>query len=349
MLLKISSTAPQATNLGFLLHKNPANLHEIEVPFGKAFVFYTEASPERCTACLLLEIDPVNLVRGAQQLEDYVNDRPYVASSYVTVAISRVFGTALARNCQKRPELVGTKLPLEAVVEVIRSGGGAEVLHKLFEPLGYAVETKQIPLDEQFPEWGKGNYFRLSLRSEVTVHDLLTHLYVLLPVLDEEKHYYIGDAEVDKLLRHGEGWLVGHPERTLIVNRYLKRRRSLTDQAFARLLDQEVGEVEATETWTEKAAKAEKDLEPPHNAAYAPSQSGGDHAEGTGSQVRSGSRVRRGKALAPLTRRPCLRAYRRHGCQPSVSGGRVREAAAGTDAGAPTQTYSARARFAAVS
>lgn len=155
MLLTISSTAPQATDLGFLLHKNPANLHEIEMPFGKAFVFYTEASPERCTACLLLEIDPVSLVRGAQQTEDYVNDRPYVASSYVTVAISRVFGTALAGNCQKRPELVGTKLPLEAVVEVIRSRGGAEVLHKLFEPLGYAVETKQIPLDEKFPEWAR--------------------------------------------------------------------------------------------------------------------------------------------------------------------------------------------------
>jgi 3' terminal RNA ribose 2'-O-methyltransferase Hen1 len=263
MLLKITSTAPQATDLGYLLHKNPANLHEIEMPFGKAFVFCTEASPERCTACLLLEIDPVSLVRGAQQLEDYVNDRPYVASSHVTVAISRVFGTALAGNCQKRPELVETKLPVEAVVAVLRSRGGADLLHRLFEPLGYSVETSQIPLDESFPEWGAGHYFRLSLRAAMTVHDVLTHLYVLLPVLDEEEHYYIGDAEVDKLLRHGEGWLVGHPERNLIVSRYLKRRRSLTDQAFARLLDQEVGEVEAIETWTETAARAEKDLERP--------------------------------------------------------------------------------------
>jgi 3' terminal RNA ribose 2'-O-methyltransferase Hen1 len=175
MLLKISSMAPQATDLGFLLHKNPANLHEVEMPFGKAFVFYTEATSERCTACLLLEIDPVSLVRGAQQqLEDYVNDRPYVASSYVTVAISRVFGTALAGNCQKRPELVGTKLPLEATVEVIRSPGGADLLRKLFQPLGYAVETSPILLDENFPDWGAGHCFRLSLRAWITVHDLLT-------------------------------------------------------------------------------------------------------------------------------------------------------------------------------
>jgi len=263
MLLKISSTAPQATDLGFLLHKNPANLHEVEMPFGKAFVFYTEASSERCTACLLLEIDPVNLVRGAQQLEDYVNDRPYVASSYMTVAMSRVFGTALAGNCQKRPELVDAKLPIEAVIEVIRSPGGSDMLRNLFEPLGYKVETSPIPLDENFPEWGPGHYFRLSLRARITVHDLLTHLYVLLPVLDEKKHYYIGDAEVEKLLRHGEGWLASHPERNLIVSRYLKRRRSLTDQAFAQLLDQEVGEVEASEAGTETAARSEKELERP--------------------------------------------------------------------------------------
>jgi 3' terminal RNA ribose 2'-O-methyltransferase Hen1 len=263
MLLKISSTAPQATDLGFLLHKNPANLHEVEMPFGKAFVFYTEASSERCTACLLLEIDPVGLVRGAQQLEDYVNDRPYVASSYMTVALSRVFGTALAGHCQKRPELIGTKLPLEAAVEVIRSPGGADMLRKLFEPLGYTVGASPIPLDENFPEWGTGHCFRLSLSAQTTVHNLLTHLYVLLPVLDEKKHYYIAEAEVEKLLRHGEGWLASHPERNLIVSQYLKRRRSLTDQAFAQLLDQEVSEVETTEATTETAARAEKDLERP--------------------------------------------------------------------------------------
>jgi 3' terminal RNA ribose 2'-O-methyltransferase Hen1 len=263
MLLKISSTAPQATDLGFLLHKNPANLHEVEIAFGKAYVFYTDATPERCTACLLLEIDPVGLVRGAQRFEDYVNDRPYVSSSYMTVAIGRVFGTALAGNCQKRPELVGTKLPLDSVVEVIRSRGGGDVLRKLFEPLGYIVDVSQIPLDGNSQEWGESPYFRLLLRAQTTVHDLLSHLYVLLPVLDDEKHYYVGDAEVEKLLRHGEGWLVNHPERNLIVNRYLKRRRSLTDQALARLLDQEVSEVETTETKTEIAGQVERDLERP--------------------------------------------------------------------------------------
>jgi 3' terminal RNA ribose 2'-O-methyltransferase Hen1 len=210
-----------------------------------------------------LEIDPVELVRGAQRPEDYVNDRPYVASSYLTVAMGRVFGTALAGNCQKRPDLVDTILPLEITVEVIRSRGGAEGLRKLFEPLGYSVDATQHPLDESFPEWGESRYFRLNLRAHATLHDALSHLYVLLPVLDEEKHYYVGDAEVDKLLRHGEGWLSKHPERQLIVSRYLKRRSSLMDQAFARLLDDEGAAVEAVESNIEQAALAEKDLERP--------------------------------------------------------------------------------------
>lgn len=263
MLLTITNTAAQATDLGFLLHKNPANLHEIDVAFGKAFVFYSAATVARCTASLLLEIDPVSLVRGAQQLEDYVNDRPYVASSYMTVAIGRAFGTALAGNCQRRPELVETPLPLTAVVEVVRSRGGAEVLKKLFEPLGYQVEAGRIPLDVKYPEWGEGSYFRLTLTASVTVHDLLSHLYVLLPVLDDEKHYYIGDAEVEKLLRHGEGWLAAHPEKPLIVNRYLKRRRSLTDQAFARLLNEEAADVENSDDQLNRTAQEEKDLERP--------------------------------------------------------------------------------------
>jgi 3' terminal RNA ribose 2'-O-methyltransferase Hen1 len=263
VLLRITNTAEPATDLGFLLHKNPANLHTAELAFGKAYVFYSSAAAGLCTACLLLEIDPVELVRGAQQLEDYVNDRPYVASSYLTVAIGRVFGTALAAHCQKRPELVETKLPLEVTVEVIRSRGGSDMLRRIFEPLGYALRAEQLPLDEQFPEWGESRYFRLTLETRATAHDVLSHLYVLLPVLDDEKHYYIGDAEVEKLLRHGEGWLGRHPEKQLIVSRYLKRKPSLMDQAFARLLDEEGAAVEAAESGSEKAALAEKDLERP--------------------------------------------------------------------------------------
>lgn len=263
MLLRLTNSATPATDLGFLLHKNPANLHSVDLAFGRAHVFYAEATPQRCTACLLLDIDPVELVRGAQQLEDYVNDRPYVASSYLSVAIGRAFGTALAGNCQKRPELVATPLPLTVTVEVVPAWGGAEVLHKLFQPLGYKVETTALPLDEKFPEWGDSRYVRLTLVAEVTVHDALSHLYVLLPVVDGDKHYFVGEAEVEKLLRHGEGWLAKHPERDRIVQRYLRRKSSLVDEAFRRLLDEERPAVEAAETNTAQSVHREQDLERP--------------------------------------------------------------------------------------
>ena len=263
MLFTLTNNGEMATDLGYLLHKNPANLHSADLTFGKAFVFYSSATEECCTACVLMEIDPVELVRGAHQLEDYVNDRPYVASSYLTVAISRLFGTALAGKCQKRPDLVDTKLPLAVTLEAIRTRGGAPVLQKLFEPLGYTVSASRLPLDEQFPEWGESPYYRLTLSAHTTVHDFLTHLYVLLPVLDDYKHYFIGDAEVEKLLRHGEGWLAQHPERQLIVSRYLKRRASLVDRAMTRLLDEESAAVEAVEVKSEQAAHGEQDLERP--------------------------------------------------------------------------------------
>jgi len=113
------------------------------------------------------------------------------------------------------------------------------VLRRLFEPLGYRLHAVDHPLDEQFPEWGESRYYTVDLQGELRLRELLAHLYVLVPVLDAEKHYWVGDAEVEKLLRRGEGWLAGHPERELIVNRYLRYRRSLTSEALGKLLADE--------------------------------------------------------------------------------------------------------------
>ncbi|MGN6727171.1 MAG: 3' terminal RNA ribose 2'-O-methyltransferase Hen1, partial [Tepidisphaeraceae bacterium] len=230
--------------LGFLLYKNPAKLQTFNLSFGRAHVFYPAATPARCTAALLLDIDPVGLVRNRRgpagegfALEQYVNDRPYVGSSFLSVAIAEVFGSALSGNSRERPELVRQRIPLEATVAVLPCRAGEPMLRQLFEPLGYAVEAHRHPLDETVAEWGEGPYWSLTLRAEVTLHDLLTHLYVLIPVLDGDKHYWIGEAEVEKLLRHGQGWLAGHREKEWIVERYLKRRGHLTRQALERLLE----------------------------------------------------------------------------------------------------------------
>jgi 3' terminal RNA ribose 2'-O-methyltransferase Hen1 len=242
VLLTISTTQRPATDLGHLLHKNPERLQSFPLAFGQAHVFYPEATEERCTAALLLDVDPVGLIRRGvrfARLDQYVNDRPYVASSFLSVAIARVFSTALAGKSKARPELVDAALPLEAKLAVLPSAGGEEVLRKLFEPLGYEVHAVNHPLDKNFPEWGDSRYFTVTLEGSVRLRDLLAHLYVLVPVLDREKHYWVGENEVEKLLRRGEGWLATHPERELIVNRYLKFYRSLTSEAFAKLLESE--------------------------------------------------------------------------------------------------------------
>jgi 3' terminal RNA ribose 2'-O-methyltransferase Hen1 len=242
MLLTLSTTHAPSTDLGYLLHKNPAKVQTFSLPFGRAHIFYPEAAAERCTAALLLEIDPVGLVRGhgpagdGFALQQYVNDRPYTASSYLSVAISQVFGSALGGRCKDRPQLAEEAIPLEARLCVVPCRPGEAFLRRLFEPLGYAVDAQRHPLDERFPDWGEGWYFTLTLRKTTRLCDLLRHLYVLVPVLDNNKHYWIGDDEVDKLVRQGEGWLSEHPERESIVRRYLKHRPALAREALGRLL-----------------------------------------------------------------------------------------------------------------
>ncbi|MGV9456804.1 3' terminal RNA ribose 2'-O-methyltransferase Hen1 [Streptomyces sp. NPDC003635] len=249
MFLTISTTGtPErpATDLGFLLHKHPEKAQAFSTSYGRAHVLYPEADAERCTAALMLEVDAVALVRrgkgksrgGAPDaaLAQYVNDRPYAASSLLAVALSSVFSSAMKGTCAAKPDLPGRPRPLRVEVPALPARGGPALVRGLFEPLGWAVTVEPVALDEQFPEWGDSRYVRLVLDAEtLTLAEALRHLYVLLPVLDDAKHYWVAPDEVDKLLRAGEGWLADHPEQKLITSRYLSRRWSLTRQAMERL------------------------------------------------------------------------------------------------------------------
>lgn len=253
MLLTITTTHKPATDLSHLLHKHPARLQSVELSQGNAHIFYPHADDEKCTVALLLEIDPIGLVRKSGEggpdsftLGHYVNDRPYVASSFMSVAIAKSFSTAMNGKCEKRPELVDLVMPFEIIVSVVpASKGGEFLIRRLFEPLGYTVSLEQYGLDAKFPEWGQSKYFTLKLSGNLKVKDLLSHLYVLIPVLDNEKHYWVSKHEVEKLLQKGEGWLKGHPEKEQIIKRYLKNIGGLAKNALARLTDDEpVGEID---------------------------------------------------------------------------------------------------------
>ncbi len=268
MLLTITTTYQPATDLGFLLHKNPNRIQSFSLNFGNATVFYPETTKEKCTVALLLDIDPIGLVRQKgrdnRTLEQYVNDRPYVASSFFSVALGRVFNSALAGKSESHKDLAETEIPLEAVFSVLPArGGGQDLLRKLFEPLGYEVETTQLVLDENFPEWGESSYFKVVLRGVKRLQDLLAHLYVLIPVLDNEKHYWVGDEEVEKLLRRGHSWLAAHPERETIARRYLKFRSSLAREVINRLVPEESQATEIEFGVRAKAQTSEEVLEKP--------------------------------------------------------------------------------------
>ena len=231
MLLTITTTHRPATDVGYLLHKNPARPQTFELAFGKAHVFYPEAREDRCTAALLLDVDAVGAVRGKGRfLSDYVNDRPYASTSLLSVAMARTLREAMAGRSKERPELAKTPLALEARIAAAPCCGGDDLIERLFGPLGYEVETSCGDLD---PDFCRHRDVRLT--ATTTAARLLTQIYVLLPVLDDHKHYYVGEAETKKLLERGAGWLEDHPERNLIVKRYLGHRRSLTDDADARL------------------------------------------------------------------------------------------------------------------
>jgi len=244
MLLTISTTHEPATDLGYPLHKNPDRHHAFELGFGTVHVVYPQATEATCTAALIVDVDPISLVRNRRgpagnefSLAQYVNDRPYAASSFLSVALGRVFGTAMSGRSKERPDLADSPIPLVAHLPVVPCRGGESVLRRLFEPLGYVVTADGIPLDERFPSWGTSTYFDVRLSATIRLRDLLEHLFVLVPVLDDDKHYWVGADEVDKLLRRGGRWLSAHPDRELITHRYLRHDRQLTREALTRLME----------------------------------------------------------------------------------------------------------------
>ena len=309
MLLTVTTTHRPATDLGYLLHKHPSRVQRFSVPFGEAHVFYTEATDERCTAALLLDVDPVGLVRrgrGASSfaLAEYVNDRPYVASSFLSVALVNVYKSAMAGTCAGHEQLAATAIPLEAALPAVPARGGEGLVRRLFEPLGYDVHVTPIALDPEFPDWGDSRHVALRLTGELRLADLLNHLYVLLPVLDDDKHYWVDAGEIEKLMRRGEGWLGAHPERDLIVRRYLKSQARLYFPALAQL-DEAAPPAEEPERARPRAAARGEGVA----ARPAPGKRSRG-AEGVGRPPRARSRLRRRRAAEAFAARG-LRADRR--------------------------------------
>lgn len=257
MLITLTCYAPNAAEIGYLLGKHPQSVFERDFSAGRVWVFYPEVADDHLTVAFLVEIDPVGLGRGPAVrtlLEQYVNDRPYVASSLTSVGLKTAFATAMGGRSQSHPERVTEKLRWEVTLPAVACDAGENLIHRLLTPLGYTVTATRLPLDTHFPAWGQADLYAVRLEGMQTVQDIFTHLYLLLPVLDNSKHYYIDSDEADKLIAHGGAWLAAHPERELIARRYLRYKRPLITSALARLAEVEDEAVSAVEEGEEAEA-----------------------------------------------------------------------------------------------
>lgn len=266
MFLSLTTTGAGAGDLSWLLRKHPDRHQRFPLGFGEAHVFWPAFDPEQATCALFVDVDPVQLVRGRVgsdkdgPLAAYVNDRPYAASSLLSVAISRVFRSAMGEAPEQvtdAPRLYRIHLP------VLPCHGGEGFLRRLWEPLGYTVQAVRHPRDPEVPAWGPSALYDVTLTATLPLASVLKHLYVLVPVLDDDKHYWVGADEVDKLLRVGEGWLESHPDKDAIALRYLKHRRNLARKALEALIEDAPADEEAASDEPTAEPRGEAALEKP--------------------------------------------------------------------------------------
>ena len=240
MLLTITYKGKNTQDLGYLLYKNPARPQYVDLSMGKAYIFYPKVSDEETTIALMVQLDPLDLAKGKDGTNDrglfaYVNDRPYVASSFMSNAINRALGTAMTGRCDSRPELAEEQIDLTAKIYMLPVRGDKTFINEVFEPLGYEVSYDTFPVDAQYPGWGECDCVNLTLHCSKRVSELLNQLYILIPVFDLQRHYYVNETDIDGLVKHGEGWLSDHPLCERIVRRYFKMARSYAKEALQKL------------------------------------------------------------------------------------------------------------------
>lgn len=222
MLLTINCEGPDAMDLSWLLHKRPNRFQAFNLGYGKAFVFFTEYSQNSCTACLLLEIMPDalnDLCKSKDGEFQYVNSRQYLSSSLLAGAIGKAYSSAIKGTCQDKPDLVGKKHGFKVRINNFSCRLNPIFIDRIFSPLGYQIEWRNIQIND---EYCTGGFIcgDLQLSIDATLQEILSHLYILLPVFDRQTHFWLDESQLQKFIRHCQGWLGRHPEKRLIINEY---------------------------------------------------------------------------------------------------------------------------------
>jgi hypothetical protein len=202
MLLTISTTHRPATVLGPLLQRDLDDVDLEPLPFGHAMVCFSQADDRRCTAAVMVH---------AQR----------DGSSQLGMALAEVFAPTIHGFGGTEPALAARALPFEVDVPVLPTGGGAALVRRLFEPLGYQVTTAPVPADAVPVADDEPGELAVTISGVVCASQLLAHLSVLLPVLDAGDHRAPADeTALESVLAEGEGWIGRHPAVASITHRY---------------------------------------------------------------------------------------------------------------------------------
>ena len=220
MLLTLACSGKDAPDLSWLLHKRPNRLQAFDLPYGKAFVFFPEYTETRSVVSLLLEINQEalnDLCKNKEGEFQFVNPRQFLSSSLLSGAIGKVFSSAIKGICADKPELVNKEYDLELELTNFSCRLKPEYVARIFKPLGYAIAFDNISSDFPREKLIVGN---LRLKGKTNLKDLLSQLYILIPVFDRYLHFWIDEPQLQRFIRLTAGWLESHPEKRFILTEY---------------------------------------------------------------------------------------------------------------------------------
>ncbi|WP_407270561.1 3' terminal RNA ribose 2'-O-methyltransferase Hen1 [Radiobacillus sp. PE A8.2] len=226
MQLTIHATGENVQVLSFLLAKNPTNLYERESKGHLVRMFYSKFMPSEVEATIFVTPDSIELVKNnnnAYDITHYINDREFAVSSIFTSLIRSALATALNGNTKEEYQAwVKHCFPFTFGFGPVSTDLSDEQITNLFEPLGYEIDIEKRELDYDFSLKTTNHVRYINIHGTTTLQTGLRQLFVLIPVLDNYKHYYIDEKEIDKLQRYGEGWLDQHPSKDMIIRRALR-------------------------------------------------------------------------------------------------------------------------------
>lgn len=226
MHITLKATGNNAGMISHLLAKNPYNTYDRTEKGARVRMVYTVFTEEEAEIVIQASPDSIDLVKNSPDSYDitqYINDREFVTSSLFCTYIRGSLGTALnGKPKEEYAEWVTHPFALELSFGPVASDLPDSVVEGLFAPLGYQVDIERGEADYSFQLKNRSTVRYVTLSGHQTVQYALRQLLLLIPVLDNYKHYYISEEEFDKLRRYGEGWLSAHPLRELIIRRTLR-------------------------------------------------------------------------------------------------------------------------------